>query len=323
MKKSINIMTLVCCLFAAVSCKVEFDIKGLDGPPIFLIDGDISLDRLSPEYGNISMYLYAVPSVAGERDFSEEARCTLRVYRNSELIDTKDYITIRKFFGLIGDSYRDIDPGDEITITAESDGFPTARASTVIPENPPAVDASCSMDGKDLKVAFSFTDNAETADAYAVCFRTLINDRLPEDGQTGGSLELAFGNSQDSFFPDTGPFDVTWEDGDRFYGISDDSFNGARKEFNVTIPDFSTYSYEGKAYFRIEIQRISPERLRYETACSDKGSNALGFIGLAPVTFAYTNISGGAGCFSAKNKGYTEWFEVNVDDNPVPDPGFS
>ena len=71
------------------------------------------------------MYLYAVPSAAGNREFSEEARCTLKVYRNSELIDVKDYITIESFYGLIADEYA-VSPGDEVTVTAESDGFLTA-----------------------------------------------------------------------------------------------------------------------------------------------------------------------------------------------------
>lgn len=46
---------------------------------------------------NFQMYLYAVPSAARDRQFSEDARCTLKVYKNSELIDTKDYITIQSF----------------------------------------------------------------------------------------------------------------------------------------------------------------------------------------------------------------------------------
>ena len=76
------------------------------------------------------------------------------------------------------------------------------------------------------------------------------------------------------------------------------------------MPD---HAYGEILYYRVEIQRISPERLRYEIACRDKGSNILGFIGLAPVTFAYTNVSGGSGCFSAANTGYTDWIEVPLE----------
>ena len=275
----------ICCL-ALASCEVEFDFSGLDDKPLFLIDGHLMADPFNPEYGDFQMYLYAVPSAAGEREFSEEARCTLKVYKNSELIDTKDYITIESFYGLIADNYT-IGVGDEIIVTAESDGFPVASAKTVVPRNPPEIEASCTQEGDNLKIRFSFEDNADTEDAYALCFRAVTSNSRPDDMDTGGLLlELPSGSS----FPNAGPFDVTWEDGYRYYGIFDDSFNGQRKEF--------------------EIQHISPERLRYEIACIDKGSNVLGFIGLSPVTFAYTNVSGGAGCLSSGNTGYTEWIEI-------------
>ena len=297
----------ICCL-ALASCEVEFDFSGLDDKPLFLIDGHLQADPFNPEYGDFQMYLYAVPSAAGEREFSEEARCTLKVYKNSELIDTKDYITIESFYGLIADNYN-IVAGDEITVTAESDGFTVASAKTVVPRNPPEIEASCTQEGDNLKIRFSFEDNADTEDAYALCFRAVTTSSRPDDMDTGGqSLELPSGNSSGSYFHNAGRFDVTWEDGYRYYGIFDDSFNGQRKEYEVTVPFFPTGN--GNSYLRIEIQHISPERLRYEIACIDKGSNVLGFIGLSPVTFAYTNVSGGAGCLSSGNTGYTEWIEI-------------
>ena len=59
-------------------------------------------------------------------------------------------------------------------------------------------------------------------------------------------------------------------------------------------------------------ERIPEERLRYETACADKGSNILGFIGLAPVTFSYTNVTGGSGCFSGANVSFSPWMKVET-----------
>lgn len=296
------------CALALVSCKVEFDFSDLDGAPLFLIDGYV---RTGTGESNMLMYLYAVPSAAGEREFSEEARCTLKVFRNSELIDTHDQITVKDFYGLIAGTYNEeFKPGDRIDITAGSEGFPTASATTVIPDLPPALEMSCSLEGDDLKVRFSFEDNPETEDAYAFCFRKGIYRNPPAENDQGSSCDLAFGNSSGSSFIETGPFDVSWEDGYRYYGISDDTFSGSRKEFEVTVPSFWEYPYKDRAFFRIEVQRISPERLRYERACIDKATNGLGFIGLAPVTFAYTNVSGGSGCFSSQNIGFTPWIEI-------------
>ena len=302
-----TIIASALCLTVLSSCEVEFDFKELDGDPLFLIDGYIRTEAYSPGTGNLQMYLYGVPSAAGEREFSEEARCTLKVYKNSELIDTKDYITIKDFFGLIADDYQ-VAPGDEILITAESDGFPTASSRTVIPQAPPVAETSCSVSGGNLDIRFSFEDDAATADAYAFRFMTMTTDRIPGENETGYSLDLSFGTRPGSPLADPGPFDVTWEDGIRYYGINDESFNGKRKEFEISTP-FELPS-GGTTYLRIEIQRISPERINYETAITDKGSNALGFIGLAPVTFAYTNIRAGSGCFSSGNSAYTDWVPV-------------
>lgn len=308
MKRKIHIAVSALCLLWATSCEVEFDFRGLDSDPLFLIDGYVKTDPSEPETGSFQMYLYGVPSAAGTREFDEDARCTLKIYRNSELIDTKDYITIKDFYGLIADNYP-ADAGDEFTVTAESGGFLTASSSAVIPRKPAEVQASGSIDGDNLRIRLSITDNAGSDDAYAVCFLTESSFTRPDDNYHGTWLELTFGNTPESSFMDIGPFDVSWEDGFRYYGIYDDSFEGGRKEFEVTAP-LPAIEAGKKLYLRVEVQSVSPERLRYETACIDKANNALGFIGLAPVTFAYTNVTGGAGCFSGGYSFFTDWTPV-------------
>lgn len=308
MKRKIHIAVSALCLLWATSCEVEFDFRGLDSDPLFLIDGYVKTDPSEPGTGSFQMYLYGVPSAAGTREFDEDARCTLKIYRNSELIDTKDYITIKDFYGLIADNYP-ADAGDEFTVTAESGGFLTASSSAVIPRKPAEVQASGSIDGDNLRIRLSITDNAGSDDAYAVCFLTESSFTRPDDNYHGTWLELTFGNTPESSFMDIGPFDVSWEDGFRYYGIYDDSFEGGRKEFEVTAP-LPAIEAGKKLYLRVEVQSVSPERLRYETACIDKANNALGFIGLAPVTFAYTNVAGGAGCFSGGYSFFTDWTPV-------------
>lgn len=309
MKGFANMLICGLCALASTACEVEFDFKDLDADPLFVIDGTITDDRAGNS--NLQMYLYAVPSAAGERDFPEEARCTLKVYRNGELMGTRSDITIQSFYGLIADNYP-VEPGDEILVTAESGGFPTASATTVIPQSPPEVEVlSCRLEGDNLRIRFSLEDNAGTDDAYAFCFRTATYDTasVPEDGVTGYSIPLGYDIPDGFPVLDAGPFDVCWDDGVTYYGIHDSSFNGMRKEFEVIAP-FETAPGNAVPWFRLEAQRISPERLRYETACADKTSNILGFIGLAPVTFAYTNVSGGSGCFSSANVAFSDWTEI-------------
>lgn len=299
-----------CIIFlAATSCEVEFDLKGLDTDPIFILDGNITATGSNPGEGHLSMFLYAAPSAAGDRHFSEEARCTLKIYKNGEHLDTKDYITIESFYGLIADNYPDVRPGDAITLTAESEGFPTASVTTIIPPAPPAVDVYCERSGGNVNIRFSFEDDGTSSDAYAFNFQTLASDHKPSEDDYGTSIELPFWDPSGSSVTDFGPFDIVWEDGIQYYGLFDDDFNGGKKEIGVSLPG-DIISDMGTTYFRIEVQRISPERLHYQIACHDKGSDILGFIGLAPVSFAYTNVRGGTGCISGINSAYTEWVEI-------------
>ena len=258
MRKFLRIITCIC-LLPLVACAVEFDFGDLDDDPVFLIDAHLKTEPYSPSMSNFQMYLYAVPSAAGDRQFSEEARCTLKVYKNSELIDTKDYITIQSFYGLIADNYP-VGPGDEVMITAESAGFPTAASSLAIPQAPPEATTACSLseDGKLLKIICSFEDDGGTDDAYAFRFMSTSSKSRPDDNYTGGyGLDLIFDDSSGPLSSDTGPFDIRWEDGYTFYGLFDDSFNGGRKEFEVNafMPD---HAYGETLYYRVEIQRISP-----------------------------------------------------------------
>ncbi len=304
-----NITAIFTVLLTVSACEVDFDLKGLDGDPIFVLDGNMKIEPDVPDNGHLVMFLYAVPSTAGDRVFSEEARCTLKVYRNGEHIDTKDYITIEPFFGLIADIYPDVNPGDEITLTAESEGFPTVSVTTMIPQTPPAVQVSCTRTGNNIGVRFSLEDDAGSSDAYAFSFETITSESKPGPGDYGATVEIPYLDPETSSLLGLGPFDVIWEDGIKFYGIFDDDFNGGKKEMEV---NFSGDSFQGQgtSYLRIEVIRLSPERLRYQIACQDKGSDILGFIGLAPVTFAYTNVKGGSGCFSGQNISYTDWIAI-------------
>lgn len=299
-----------CAGLAAISaCEVQFDLNGLDGDPLFILDGNIKIDRMNPEYGSLSMYVYAVPPAYGDRTFSEEARCTLKVYRNGDLLDTMDYITLEPFFGLVTGSYPGIMPGDEITLTAESEGFPTASVTTVMPQDPPAVELSATNTDGTIGISLSFKDDASTSDAYAFRFESLVSDHKPGKDEYGNTLDLPLpGNS---VFPFMGknPFDISWEDGVMYYGLLDDSFNGETKEIGINLPE-DILPDSDTAYIRAEIQHISPERLRYQIACQDQSTNIIGIIGMAPVTFAYTNVTGGSGCFSSQNVDYTDWIAI-------------
>lgn len=317
-KTIILLMSLVC-----VACKVDFDFSDLSSEPVLCLDMNLEYDPTEYEGGVIpddaplylSGFIYAIPSAAGEREFPENLYCTLDVYHNSELAYTWDGIRLDEFAGLVSADIRGLVPGDEIKVVAQAEGFPTATSTIIVPQRPPQVSVSHSrINDKTFRISFTIEDDPDTEDSYAFTFHraSIYGSGFGIDPVGGSPLPLAFGNDNETSYLDLGPFDILWEDGEKFYGVSDRSFNGQKKTFDVNVeyelPDGE--EAENYAYYRIGIHRYTPERVNYEIACRDKGSNILGFIGLSPATFAYTNVIGGTGCISGSNVATTEWILV-------------
>ena len=76
--------------------------------------------------------------------------------------------------------------------------------------------------------------------------------RKPGDNDPGNLVELPYGDLGSPVI-DNGPFDVVWEDGYSYYCIQDDSFNGGRKEIELTFTSFP-FSSDMTSYFRIEVR---------------------------------------------------------------------
>lgn len=317
-KTIILLMSLVC-----VACKVDFDFSDLNSEPILCLDMNLEYDPTQYKGGVIpddaplylSGFIYAIPSAAGEREFPEDLSCRLDVYHNSELAYTWDGIRLDEFAGLVNADIRGLVPGDEIKVIAQAEGFQTATSTIIVPQRPPQVSVSHSrINDKTFRISFTIEDDPDTEDSYAFTFHraSIYGSGFGIDPVGGSLLPLAFGNDNETSYLDLGPFDIIWEDGEKFYGVSDRSFNGQKKTFDVNVeyelPDGE--EAENYAYYRIGIHRYTPERVKYEIACRDKGSNILGFIGLSPATFAYTNVIGGTGCISGSNVSTTEWILV-------------
>ena len=317
-KTIILLMSLVC-----VACKVDFDFSDLNSEPILCLDMNLEYDPTQYKGGVIpddaplylSGFIYAIPSAAGEREFPEDLSCRLDVYHNSELAYTWDGIRLDEFAGLVNADIRGLVPGDEIKVIAQAEGFPTATSTIIVPQRPPQVSVSHSrINDKTFRISFTIEDDPDTEDSYAFTFHraSIYGSGFGIDPVGGSPLPLAFGNDNETSYLDLGPFDIIWEDGVKFYGVSDRSFNGQKKTFDVNVEYELPYTEdtENYAYYRIGIHRYTPERVKYEIACRDKGSNILGFIGLSPATFAYTNVIGGTGCISGSNVSTTEWILV-------------
>lgn len=317
-KTIILLMSLVC-----VACKVDFDFSDLSSEPILCLDMNLEYDPTEYEGGVIpddaplylSGFIYAIPSAAGEREFPEDLSCRLDVYHNSELAYTWDGIRLDEFAGLVNADIRGLVPGDEIKVVAQAEGFPTATSTIIVPQQSPQISISHSrINDKAFRICFTIEDDPDTEDSYAFTFHraSIYGSGFGIDPVGGSPLTLAFGNDNETSYLDLGPFDIIWEDGEKLYGVSDRSFNGQNKTFDVNVEYELPYGEDAEnyAYYRIGIHRYTPERVKYEIARRDKSSNILGFIGLSPATFAYTNVIGGTGCISSSNVATTEWILV-------------
>ena len=301
----IMFMSLVC-----VACKVDFDFRDLDSDPILHLDMDLVMGPGSHHY--LSGFVYPVPSAAGERDFSEELYCRMEVYHNSKLVWTRDDIMLHEFAGSVSAEIEGLAPGDNLKVVAQAEGFPKVEATVTVPHEPPYADISHSrINASRFRMSITIDDDPATEDYYAFAFTKgfFYEGHLQPSGV--GPLEPSFGSTESTSFLDLGPFDVIWEDGEKFYGISDREFNGRKKTIDINMEYPLSGPEQGNhAYYKVYFCRVSPERFRYETACQDKGNNVLGFIGLAPSTFAYTNVTGGTGCISCSNGYETDWIAV-------------
>lgn len=320
--KTINhiVLSLIC--IVCISCKVDFDFSDLESEPILCLDMNLAYDPVYYEGGVIpddvplylSGFIYAIPSAAGEREFPEHLQCTMEVYHDSELVWSRDDIRLHKFEGLVLAEIYDLAPGDELKVVAMAEGFPTATSTVSVPQTPPQITVSHSSINSNLfRICFTIEDNPDSEDCYAFSFqRVSYYGGYPKPHSSGTAMDLAFGSDNENSFLGIGPFEAVWEDGERLYGISDRSFNGRKKTFEVNAEYDLPYGEDAEdyAYYRIRIHQYTPARLKYEIACNDKANNILGFIGLAPVTFAYTNISGGTGCISCSNINATEWINM-------------
>lgn len=306
--------------FACISCKVDFDFSDLKSDPILYLDMDLRYDASSYNGENtqaemplsLDGFIYAVPSAAGEREFQEDLRCRMDLYHNSELAFTYDDIKLHEFHGLLAGQVFGLVPGDELTVVAQAEGFPTARSTVVFPDSPPQLTISHSrINSMTFRIGMTLEDDPLTEDCYAFTFTKAYwsEGSLVPSGVS--QLEPSFGNADETGLLDIGPFEVIWEDGVKYYGISDRTFNGKQKtiELNVDYPLMGD-GMDQKSYYSIGLYRISPERMKYITACQNKENNILGFIGLAPATFAYTNVIGGTGCVSCTSYFETDWIPV-------------
>ena len=205
----------------------------------------------------------------------------------------------------------DIPGGSEVVLKASADGAEDVSSVFYMPEEIPAFEVIYTSAPA---FKFTFKDDGSTEDCYAImvygeCTRV-------KDGETTVNIRAC-----DPYEPDedfgmetrTDYLDVDMNDGTaRLW--PDTEFNGQEVSLSLEVWTYfdgihnSKYD-EVKERYKAVIYRLSPEFFKYAEAQNHLDNNMLAEIGLAPASFAYTNVNGGLGLFAGVSVAETEWFE--------------
>lgn len=300
------------------SCEVEFDFSDLDDGPI--LDVKCSLNRTSglgtdesasQDAVTFMTFVSAVPSAAGEREFSEELTYGMDIYHDGRKVWSDEGVGIG--YSSSG-SFEGVEPGDQLQVVVSAEGFPEASAVVTMPPDPPRAEVSHKkINDYAYRIMVTIEDDPLTEDWYSFSFyRASFPGGEPIQAVIGTVyLDISFADTEEASYLDSGPFDVVWNGQ---YGVSDAGFNGQRKTFEVNA-DYPMVSPEAAvySYYRVVVENVSPELIRYNTALWNRDNNMLGFMGLAPADFAYTNVVGGTGYVACRNKIFTDWIPLTSD----------
>lgn len=280
-----------------ISCEFDFELDGMDTEPLIHIEATLhqNCDTDLP---------YAVQGVRAIAD-NESIKLknfSLKAYVNDELTDA--YLNKESFDKFSGQlDVKSLEPGDKIRIEAESEGYRSISAETIMPERWAGLDINVNrISSQSIEIKVRFKDNPDTEDYYGLglSVESFIGDRISSVTSVALRGPSVDGNGYASF----GEMRVSYTDPrSRLINICNDhGFNGKEKEM-VFIADCLESTETERREYSILAYKLSPEMYRYAVARFDSSpwNNSLGFMGLSPVTFTYTNIQGGLGVLACVN----------------------
>ena len=284
------------------SCEFEFELNGMDTEP--LLHFEATLHQNCDE--DLKYCLRTLKAVADDKTPDMED-IILRAYINGEKVD--GYHSDGPCNQLTGGMNLNLlEPGDEISIMAECSGFRAISARTAMPSgwNDMSLEVK-RTDESTISLDISFKDNAETEDFYGIGL--IVETYMQQQVSGWTSVALRGPAVEGTGMTTYGEMRVSYIDPrERIINIcSDHSFNGETKKMSFIADCLKSTETEQRSY-TVFAYKLSEEMYRYAVARYDSSpwNNTLGFMGLSPVTFTYTNIQGGLGvlgCVNARTYG--------------------
>lgn len=337
MYRKLFILSFICIVLA--SCEREFEIRDLDGGPKFYIESVFRNDQDMVDILVMPTRYIAEKPV----EVSVPEGMTLKVKVDGEEVEVKklegmtDYDSYAKFRWSVEGGFQ---PGSEIEISAEADGYPKAASTVRIPE--PFNDFTCKVEkvGADESLLhIDYKDDPESDDYFAVTvIRNVRCVRFDGTVDTEASYPIINFRSSDDFgdYPYT-HINLPGENWPEFFNLV--FWNDSRATDAQGMQRFSIYISEmhseeareyteptlggsgeviGTIYCRdyVTVYRLAPETYRYLNGLWNEDYNDLAHLGMAPPTFAYTNITGGIGAFvpmTSSEPQKIEWYKTGSD----------
>lgn len=289
-----------------LSCEYNFEPKGLvEEPTLYLAAMPTNRDSM------VVRFQKTVPVSSGKGKRYSPLDVTFRLYVNGQLSgetveytewlsDVTDNMPYDNYF--IRHAFQ---PGDEIRVEADLPGFATLSAQTSLPQPTVLESVSAHIDpDKTLtyRIRYRSTENSSPyhaaqllwGDECAIYPSSLFRDDILSSERVK-YIKFNYFGSNPEFVNRNFPT-VFWEDRDATSDGENLVYEFKDAYPRETYPDTDEEQAVG---IYAHVFALSSEAFHHVCAVYDYENNALGWLGMSPVSYSYTNIHNGLGWFGA------------------------
>lgn len=308
MKNIYDKVLLLLLIPALTGCRYTFELQDNGLEPCICLMSYICADSLS----SIDVYKSVPVQMVGKADMNLVSPA-YSLTKNGKEIETASKETANYGVNLSSEAFKE---GDRLELTFSAEGMEPATASTTVPGQFPEYTAEDYVDENGTNcLKFTYKDNKETDDYYAVAIETRVKiiSGVDEFFYINGSVSPPTDHNdisinQFAYAPVVTQFNketlYIWADSDE----EDDAYD---LKYIFT----SDFSNRDEVAIRFALYKLSKEMYYHLYADYDSSYNPFAYIGFSSPSFAYTNVMKGCGYFCAYSVTYSDWIVVSSKEN--------
>lgn len=308
MKNIYDKVLLLLLIPALTGCRYTFELQDNGLEPCICLMSYICADSLS----SIDVYKSVPVQMVGKADMNLVSPA-YSLTKNGKEIETASKETANYGVNLSSEAFKE---GDRLELTFSAEGMEPATASTTVPGLFPEYTAEDYVDENGTNcLKFTYKDNKETDDYYAVAIETRVKiiSGVDEFFYINGSVSPPTDHNdisinQFAYAPVVTQFNketlYIWADSDE----EDDAYD---LKYIFT----SDFSNRDEVAIRFALYKLSKEMYYHLYADYDSSYNPFAYIGFSSPSFAYTNVMKGCGYFCAYSVTYSDWIVVSSKEN--------